>query len=96
VTTSLRERLLQRAATDPAMLAALLDAPAAARVDASRLVRLLGGGMASIPGLRDRLHRLLVDASLERALREGCAASMRADAEALMGRLEAALRAPLP
>lgn len=96
VSTSLRERLLRRAAVDPAMLAALLDAPAAARVDAVRLVALLGPGTAPVAGLRDRLHRLLVDASLERALREGCAASMRADAEALMGRLEAALRAPLP
>lgn len=81
--TVLWERLIEHARTHADTLAALLDSPAGGKVDPVRLVPLLTSEMR-IPHLRDRLHRILVDAALERALREDAAAALHHDASELL------------
>lgn len=84
---ALWERLIEHARTHADTLAALLDSPAGGRVDPVRLVPLLTSEMR-IPHLRDRLHRILVDAALERALREDAAAALHHDASELLNSLD--------
>lgn len=81
------ERLIEHAKTHANTLAALLDSPAGGRVDPVRLVPLLGSEM-HIPHLRDRLHRILVDAALERVLREDAASALNHDAAGLLRELD--------
>eukprot|EP00178_Gracilaria_changii_P019045 TRINITY_DN55471_c0_g1_i1.p1 TRINITY_DN55471_c0_g1~~TRINITY_DN55471_c0_g1_i1.p1 ORF type:complete len:928 (+),score=124.20 TRINITY_DN55471_c0_g1_i1:3663-6446(+) len=81
------ERLIEHAKTHADTLAALLDSPAGGKVDPVRLVPLLNSEMR-IPHLRDRLHRILVDAALERALREDAAAALHHDASELLSKLD--------
>lgn len=81
------ERLIDHARTHADTLAALLDSPAGGKVDPVRLVPLLTVEMR-IPNLRDRLHRILVDAALERALREDAAAALHYDASKLLNDLD--------
>ncbi|PXF46572.1 Vacuolar protein sorting-associated protein 41-like [Gracilariopsis chorda] len=81
------ERLIEHAKTHADTLAALLDSPAGGKVDPVRLVPLLNSEMR-IPHLRDRLHRILVDAALERALREDAAAALHHDASELLNTLD--------
>lgn len=85
--TVLWERLIEHARTHADTLAALLDSPAGGKVDPVRLVPLLNSEMR-IPHLRDRLQRILVDAALERALREDAAAALHHDASVLLKELE--------
>lgn len=85
--TELWERLIEHARTHADTLAALLDSPAGGKVDPVRLVPLLTSEMR-IPRLRDRLHRILVDAALERALREDAAAALHHDASELLRSLD--------
>lgn len=82
------ERLIEHAKTHAATLAALLDSPAGGRVDPVRLVPLLRSEMR-IPHLRDRLYRILVDAALERVLREDAASALNHDANGLLRELDA-------
>lgn len=82
------ERLIEHARTHADTLAALLDSPAGGKVDPIRLIPLLKSDMR-IPHLRDRLHRILVDAALERALREDAAAALHHDANELLQKLDA-------
>ena len=84
---ALWERLVRHASDNADMLAALLDSPAGGKVDPVRLIPLLTSDMR-IPNLRDRLHRILVDAALERALREDATAALRYDAAHLLDELE--------
>lgn len=84
---SLWDRLIDHARVDADTLAALLDSPAGGKVNPVRLIPLIASDM-EIPFLRDRLHRILVDAALERALREETAAALRFDAEKLMQELD--------
>lgn len=81
------ERLIEHAKTHANTLAALLDSPAGGRVDPVRLIPLLGSEMR-IPHLRDRLHRILVDAALERVLREDAALALNHDAGGLLQELD--------
>lgn len=81
------ERLIEHARTHADTLAALLDSPAGGKVDPVRLVPLLRSEMR-IPNLRDRLHRILVDAALERALREDAASALQYDAGQLLNKLD--------
>lgn len=81
------ERLIDHARTHADTLAALLDSPAGGKVDPVRLVPLLTAEM-KIPHLRDRLHRILVDAALERALREDATAALHHDASVLLNDLD--------
>lgn len=85
--TALWERLIQHAGTHADTLAALLDSPAGGKVDPVRLIPLLSSEMR-IPHLRDRLHRILVDAALERSLREDAAAALHHDASELLEELD--------
>lgn len=85
--TVLWERLIDHARTHAETLAALLDSPAGGKVDPVRLVPLLTSEMR-ILHLRDRLHRILVDAALERALREDAAAALHHDASELLRDLD--------
>lgn len=85
--TALWERLIEHARTHADTLAALLDSPAGGKVDPVRLIPLLTSEMR-IPHLRDRLHRILVDAALERALREDAAAALHYDASELLNSLD--------
>lgn len=87
------ERLINHASTNADTLAALLDSPAGGKVDPVRLIPLLNSEM-HIPFLRDRLHRILVDAALERALREDATAALRFDAQHLLNALDDALTIP--
>eukprot|EP00177_Eucheuma_denticulatum_P007890 GFKZ01014369.1.p1 GENE.GFKZ01014369.1~~GFKZ01014369.1.p1 ORF type:complete len:948 (-),score=149.31 GFKZ01014369.1:989-3832(-) len=81
------ERLIEHARTHADTLAALLDSPAGGKVDPVRLIPLLTSEMR-IPHLRDRLHRILVDAALERSLREDAAAALHHDASELLQSLD--------
>lgn len=81
------ERLIEHAKTHADTLAALLDSPAGGKVDPVRLIPLLNSSMR-IPNLRDRLHRILIDAALERALREDTAAALHDDASKLLQTLD--------
>lgn len=81
------ERLIEHARTHADTLAALLDSPAGGKVDPVRLIPLLNSEMR-IPHLRDRLHGILVDAALERALREDAAAALHHDANELLQKLD--------
>lgn len=85
--TALWERLIEHARTHADTLAVLLDSPAGGKVDPVRLVPLLTSEMR-IAHLRDRLHRILVDAALERALREDAAAALHHDASELLDNLD--------
>ncbi len=87
---ALWERLIRHASNNAETLAALLDSPAGGKVDPVRLIPLLTSNMR-IPKLRDRLHRILVDAALERALREDATAALRYDAAHLLEELEHAI-----
>lgn len=84
------ERLIKHASTNAETLAALLDSPAGGKVDPVRLIPLLNSDM-KIPFLRDRLRRILVDAALERALREDTLAAIQYDAQNLLEELERAM-----
>lgn len=81
------ERLIEYAKNHADTLAALMDSPAGGKVDPVRLVPLLKSEMR-IPNLRDRLHRILVDAALERALREDATAALHHDASQLLQSLD--------
>lgn len=85
--TALWERLIEHAGTHADTLAALLDSPAGGKVDPVRLIPLLNSEM-KISNLRDRLHRILVDAALERALREDAAAALHYNASQLLEELD--------
>lgn len=87
------ERLIKHASTNADTLAALLDSPAGGKVDPVRLIPLLNSQM-QIPFLRERLHRILVDAALERALREDATAALRYDAQHLLTELDEAVTVP--
>ncbi len=87
------ERLIKHASTNADTLAALLDSPAGGKVDPVRLIPLLNSEMR-IPFLRDRLHRILVDAALERALREDATAALRYDAQHLLDDLDNSITIP--
>jgi Region in Clathrin and VPS len=84
---ALWDRLIEHARGNADTLAALLDSPAGGKVNPVRLIPLIASDM-EIPHLRDRLHRILVDAALERALREETAAALHFDASRLMKELD--------
>jgi hypothetical protein len=90
---ALWDRLIEHARGDAGTLAALLDSPAGGKVNPVRLIPLIASDM-EIPHLRDRLHRILVDAALERALREEAAAALHFEAERLMRELDDAVAQP--
>lgn len=90
---ALWDRLIEHGREDANTLAALLDSPAGGRVNPVRLIPLIAEDM-HIPHLRDRLHRILVDAALERALREETAAALHFDAGKLMCSLDEAVTSP--
>jgi Region in Clathrin and VPS len=91
---ALWDRLIEHARGHAATLAALLDSPAGGRVNPVRLIPLISSEM-DIHGLRERLHRILVDAALERALREDTAAALHYDANRYMAELDEAILRPL-
>ncbi len=88
--STLWDRLIEHARGDANTLAALLDSPAGGKVNPVRLIPLISSNM-NIPQLRDRLHRILIDAALERALREETAAALHFDARLLMTELDDAV-----
>lgn len=89
------DRLIDHARDDVETLAALLDSPAGGKVNPIQLVPLISSDM-EIPHLRDRLHRILVDAASERALREQTASALRFDASQLMDELDKAVAGAVP
>jgi vacuolar protein sorting-associated protein 41 len=91
---SLWDRLIEHARGNAATLSALLDSPAGGKVNPVRLIPLISSQM-DIHGLRERLHRILVDAALERALREDTAAALQYDANRYMTELDEAVLLPL-
>jgi hypothetical protein len=91
---ALWDRLIEHARGNADTLAALLDSPAGGKVNPVRLIPLISSQM-EIKHLRDRLHRILVDAALERALREETAAALRYDASRYMAELDEVILRPL-
>lgn len=92
--SKLWDQLIDHAKGDADTLAALLDSPAGGKVDPMRLLPLISTSM-EIPRLRDRLHRILVDAALERALQEETADALYYDAARHMAELDRVVTGPL-
>jgi Region in Clathrin and VPS len=91
---ALWDRLIEHARGDAEILAALLDSPSGGKVNPVRLIPLITN--LEIPNLKDRLHRILVDAALERDLREETAATLHYDASILMAELDASVDVRTP
>jgi len=87
------DRLIEFSKSDVETLTALLEC-GTGFVDPISLVEIITPEM-EIPDLRDHIHRILVDAALERSLREGTARALDQDARSMVLELEAEMRGPL-